>query len=170
MTIREAENQYDWEVANSIAKSTERHKKQMRKAFYIWMCVGFILIILGIVLILIGVNTPPKIDFLGNEYESFEAGMAKTFGGLILFYGVGSLAIALFCKHKKKKPDNFLPQIRNLYLNYLKCEDMSKDDKEYYIQKLEEIRNMELVSAVHSAAAAASTAATTAIMFSALKK
>lgn len=166
MTIREAENQYDWEVANSIAKSTERHKKQMRKAFYIWMSVGFIFIILGIVLILKGVTTPPEINIFGHEEVPFVATLAKIFGGLILFYGVGSLAMALYCKHKKKKPDNFLPQIRNLYLNYLKCEDMSKDDKEYYIQKLEEIRNMELVSAVHSAAAAAATA----IMFSALKK
>lgn len=166
MTIREAENQYEREVANSIAKSTERHKKQMRKAFYIWTSVGFILIIIGIVLILKGVTAPPEINFLGNEEEPYWASTAKTFGGLILFYGVGALAIALCFKFAKKKPDNFLPQIRNLYLNYLKCEDMGKDDKEYYIQKLEEIRNMELVNAVHRAAASAATA----IMFSALKK
>ena len=170
MTIKEAENQYDWEVANSVAKSIEQHKKQMRKAFTVWMSIGFILIIIGIVLILKGVTAPPEINFLGNEEEPFWASMAKTFGGLILFYGVGASAIALCCKFKKKKPDNFLPQIRNLYLNYLKCEDMSNDDKEYYIQKLEEIRNMELVNAVRSAASTASTAAATAIMFSALNK
>ena len=63
---------------------------------------------------------------------------------------------------KEYKNDNvstsYYVQNKHLYLNYIKCTDMNDTDKEYYKQKLEDMRNAELVSAVESASKAAEAA------------
>ena len=164
MTIKEAENQYYHEVENC----REQHIMKAKKAILIWNIIGPLFIVVGLILMIIGFTTPPEITSWG--YESVPTGAIFE-----RVYGIGSLLLGAFCmllmnlggrRAIKKGPRNFLPQIKNLYLNYLICDDMSNDEKEFYRQKLEDIRNMELVNAIHSA----STAASTAIMFSTLHK
>lgn len=160
MTIIEAENQYKQEVANYI----EQHQKKYQKAKFISIIIGSMLILIGIVL---RCTTPSEIDSLG--YEDYSAALFQEGCGIVLLVlGVVSISIISLLLHKFQKdgPDNFLPQIKNLYFNYLKCEDMSKDGKDFYKEKLKDIRNMELVSAVHGAASSASSA----IIFSTLMK
>jgi len=164
MTVLEAEHQYDLEVANY----TEQCKKRIQKWITVWKVIGFVCILLGIVLTIIGFTLPREVDLFGYEYESFTAIFLKIYGIGTLVFGVFILLviIPILRKSQKKGPTSFLPQIKNLYFNYLKCEDMCSDDKEFYKQKLEDIRNMELVNAIHGASAAASVA----IMYSAIKK
>ena len=132
MTIQEAENQYEWEVANSI----RLHKARLKKKTKILSIVCIVFIILGIVLIIKGLS----IDIFGYERESAEAQEAKMFGGIFLFASsLGLFGGLLNYGLNIKGPKNFLPQIKNLYLNYLKCEDMSQDDKQYYVQKFQHI-------------------------------
>ncbi|MCM1367716.1 MAG: hypothetical protein NC184_02770 [Roseburia sp.] len=155
MTIQEAENIYNQDVANYI----EQHEKACKKQSRIYIIIGAVLLLISLILIIIG---------FANKSDSIGIIFAKV-------YGIGTIPIGLVFvlllpkliqKSIKKGPTSFLPQIKNLYFNYLKCEDMSKDEKDFYKEKLEDIRNMELVNAVHRASAAASTA----IMFSTLKK
>ena len=165
MTIKEAENQYYHEVENC----REQHIMKAKKAILIWNIIGSLLIVVGLILMIIGFTTPPEIDSFGYEWEPIGALFEKAYG--IVSLGLGVFFILLLNlggrRAIKKGPRNFLPQIKNLYLNYLKCDDMSNDEKEFYKQKLENIRNMELVNAIqHSASVAASTA----IMFSTLHK
>ena len=164
MTINEAEQQYSLEVANCI----EQHKKQIQKAKTISIIIDFCLILIGIVLTIVGYTTPPEVTSWGYESESSAAIFEKIFGITSLVIGAVILLIIIpsLNKAQRKGPQNFLPQIKNLYFNYLKCEDMSDEDKDFYKQKLEDIRNMELVDAINRA----STAASAAIMFNALHK
>lgn len=160
MTIKEAENQYYCEVENC----RKQHIQQVKKAILIWNIIGTVLIIVGFILVIIGYTTPPEVTSWGYESVSTGALFERV-------YGIGAMCLGLFFiilmnislrRAITKGPRNFLPQIRNLYLNYLKCDDMGNDEKEFYKQKLEDIRNMELVGAIHSASAA--------IMFSTLRK
>lgn len=164
MTINEAEKQYSYEVSKCI----EQHKNKLQKSKRIWFIIGSVLILIGIVLTIIGFTTPPEITSWGYESDSVATTFEKIFGIMLLVLGVFFISIILPLLHREqeKGPQNFLPQIKNLYLNYLKCEDMNNDDKEFYKQKLEDIRNMELVNAIHQASAASSAA----IMFNALHK
>lgn len=168
MTIKEAEEQYDWEVENHI----EKYKDRLKLTIYIFMIIGFILIILGIALRGIADTLPPEVWWEGTESEyeteSDKAFFYNFFGTMALIMGAIFLVVIVPSLYwtRNKGPKNFLPQIKRLYFNYLKCEDMSRDYKEFYKQKLEDIRNMELVNAIHNASATASTA----IMFSALRK
>lgn len=164
MTIEQAENQYNLEVKNSI----EQHKQQLSKLILIWTIISSVCILVGIILIVIGFSTPPEIDSLGFEWDTTPAILSKLFGFISLWIGLAFLLILIpfFLKNKKLGPVSFLPQIKNLYLNYLACEDLSENEREFYKQKLEDIRNAELVKAIRSASATASTA----ILFSMLKK
>lgn len=164
MTIKEAENQYYREVENC----REQHIKHAKKAILIWNIICAVLIVVGLILTIIGFTTPPEITSWG--YESLPIGALFE-----RIYGIGAMCLGTFIiilmnlswrKAIKRGPRDFLPQIRTLYLNYLKSDDMSKDEKEFYKQKLEDIRNMELVNAIHRA----STAASAAIMFSSIPK
>lgn len=164
MTVKEAEEQYYREVEDC----REQHIKHAKKAILIWNIIGAVLIVVGLILTIVGFTAPPDITSWGYESVSIGAMFERVYG--IAAMCAGAFFIILmnpsWRKIIKKGPTDFLPQVRNLYLNYLKCDDMSKDDKEFFKQKLEDIRNMELVNAIHRASAAASTA----IMFSALRK
>lgn len=164
MTIKEAENQYYREVKNC----REQHIKRAKKAILIWNIVGVILIVVGIILTIIGFITPPEITSSGYESLPLGALFERTYGIIAMCLGTFFIILQNLSLRKaiKKGPKNFLPQIRTLYFNYLKCDDMSKDEKEFYMQKLEDIRNMEIINAIHSA----STTASAAVIFSSLHK
>ena len=164
MTIAEAENQYFVEVENL----RKQHELQIKKSLKIWDIVCAVLIIIGIILIIIGYTTPPVLDALGEEMISFGAYMERSFGIMLLCLGAFWLLIfnLLFKFSKKKGPRSFLEQNKNLYFNYLKCVDMDDSDKKFYKEKLEEIRHIELINAIHSSAAATSAA----ILFSTMAK
>ena len=164
MTSIEAENQYECEMT----KCFEQHKNRLQNEMIVCIIISLLLIVIGIVLTIIGCNAPPEINIFGDEIESLSAMLEKIFGISILCAGVLIMLIIfpqLYISYKKG-PENILPQIKNLYLNYLKCEDIGEDDKEFYKQKLEEIRNMELVNAIRRASVTASAA----VMFNALHK
>ena len=164
MTIFEAEKQFRCEVENHYKLTAQRAKKAMM----IWSMIGVILIMIGIILAVIGFATPPEIDSLGFEWTSTAALFEKVFGIGMICLGAFFTLFMNIMGHRaiKKGPQNFLPQIKNLYLNYLQCEDISNSDKEFFKQKLENIRTMELVNAINKASANASAA----IMYSMLHK
>lgn len=167
MTIKEAEDQYFLEVENC----REQHILSAKKSRLTWNIIGSILIVIGIILLIVGIITPPEIHKgFEREYESesIEAVLEKLCGVCLLCIGVISLVWMniKWLRLMKDGPQGYLPQIKNLYLNYLKCDELSADEKEYYKQKLEDIRNLELTAAIHSASAAASAA----ILFSALHR
>lgn len=164
MTIAEAENQYFVEVENL----RKQHELQTKKALKIWDIVCAVLIAVGIILIIIGYTTPPVLDALGEEMISFGAYMERGIGiFLICFWTIWLLIFNLvFCSILKKGPRSFLEQNKNLYFNYLKCVDMDDSDKKFYKEKLEEIRHIELINAIHSSAAVTSAA----ILFSTMAK
>lgn len=165
MTIKDAEEQYHIEVLSC----REQYLKHAKKAKFIWNIISAVLIITGIILAIVGFATPTEIDSSGYEWEPIGATFEKC-------YGIGAICLGVFFfvlmnifwnKAIKNGPRNFILQIKNLYLNYLKCEDMSKNDKEFYKQKLEDIRNMELINAIIHRASATTYAA---IMFSTLNR
>lgn len=164
MTIAEAENQYFVEVENL----RKQHELQIKKSLKIWDIIFAILIIVGIILTIIGYTTPPVLDALGEEMISFGAYMERSFGIMLLCLGAFLLLIGNLGARNglKKGPRSFLEQNKNLYFNYLKCVDMDDSDKKFYKEKLEEIRHIELINAIHSSAAATSAA----ILFSTMAK
>lgn len=164
MTIEQAENQYRLEVASRRKQFARRAKLTI----VILNITSIILVIGGYILIRIAENTPPEINIFGMEEEGLAASFERLFGKIMLILGpvffLGTNLIG--CIALKKGPRNFLPQIKNLYYNYLKCVDMDNYEKEFYKQKLEDIRNIELINAMHQSANVASSA----IMFSSLRK
>lgn len=162
MTIAEAENLYNQEIDQRRAQ----HTRSCKKAILIWNIVSITLIVVGIVLTIIGSFIPPEIDSTGFEWER---GIYCMIAGIILLF-IGTVwLITMNISYRKtmaKGPRDSLQQIKTLYYNYLKCDDMSQEHKEFYKIKLEDIRNMELVSAIHRASSVASAA----IMFSMLNK
>ena len=154
MTIAEAEKQYFVEVENL----RKQHELQIKKALKIWVIVCAVLIIVGIILMIIGYTTPPEFIF---DLKRFFGIMLLCLGAFLLLIGNLGARNGL-----KKGPQSFLAQTKNLYFNYLKCIDMNDSDKEFYKEKIEEIRHMELVNAIHSSAAATSAA----ILFTTLNR
>lgn len=163
MIIAEAEELYKIEVA----EYRKQHALGVRKSLKIWNIISVVVLIIGIVLIIVGLSLPPETDLLGT-HDSIGALMSKTFGSTALILGIFLLIFGSLCAKKtlQNGPRDYTTQVKNLYLNYLKCSDMSDTDKEFYVQKLEEIRNAELVSAIRSAGLSASAA----LMFTVIKK
>lgn len=163
MTVLEAERIYDFEVKCCI----KAHRMKIEKAIRICFIISLTFLAISAILLIIGYSLPTEIDYFGDEQDSAEAFTLKLFGLLLLPPGVVFLLILIpsLRSGQKKGPANLLPQIKNLYLNYLQCVDMTKDEKLYYIQKLEEIRNAELACAIRGASANVSAA----ILFSTLR-
>ena len=165
MTIAEAENQYFVEVENLRKK----FEKQIKKEIIIFDIICAVVIVTGTILTIIGYTTPLVFDVVfEKEVVPFEATLERYFGIMLLCLGAFWLLIfnLLFKFSKKKGPRSFLEQNKNLYFNYLKCVDMDDSDKKFYKEKLEEIRHIELINAIHSSVAAASSA----ILFSTMAK
>lgn len=164
MTIQEAEDIYRYEVEAAKREITLKRKR----ALSIWNIISFILILSGIVLTIVGFTLPRQELYDGYEIDAPGALFAKIYGIGAMIVGVWFLIIfnISFRKAIQKGQIDFLPHVNKLYLNYLKCEDMKPEDKEFYRQKLEDIRNENLVNAINRASASTSAA----IMFTMLRK
>lgn len=150
MTIAEAERQYDHE----IKQLKEDYKNKMGNYICISATVGGILFLITLI-------------FFAMNNSSRDNGLTIILVATSLIIWIVTFALMRhFSKEQDKGPTNFLPQIKNLYLNYLQCEDLSADNKEFYKQKLEEIRHFELINAINNA----SLSAMSAILFTTLKK
>lgn len=148
MTIKEAENRYYEELAQCV----DIYNKKIKKELTIWCVINFILIISGLILIIIGVSAPYTVDFLGYKSYPAYATYCKFYGFVSLPLGSVLLLVIIpsYSKLKKKGPDIF-PLVRFLYYDYLKCSDMSEEDKEYYKQRLEDFRYGELINSINNA-------------------
>lgn len=150
MTIAEAEKQYNRE----IKQLKEDYKKSMSDNMCISAIIGGTLWLLAIIFFIMSSSSSD------NGASIIVAVPSLVFGSILLAFALH------FLIEQNKEPKNFLPQIKNLYLNYLQCEDLSADNKEFYKQKLEEIRHFELINAINNA----SLSAMSAILFTTLKK
>ena len=149
MTIKEAELNFDCQCKKAIEDCKIKDEKKIKKMFLF----GTVFFSIGLILLIIGLCLPKETySFSKEEYLSFEAILLFTYASILMLISVILLLIAFIGNRNKDKVTvNFLPQIKNLYYNYLKCEDMEKDEKEFYKQKLEDIRYAELANAVRSA-------------------
>lgn len=167
MTTQEAWDIYEMEVE----QKKETHKRTMKKYFISLLITGIIMLVLGIVLTKIGFSLPKKItyhlkgtpDEYTSAYDTSTAVSLKILGITLLFMCLFPILIATnYGSSLKKGPDNFLAENKRLYLNCLRSKDIDEDDIEYYKQKLENIRHIELLDEIRCAGATASSAAATA--------
>ena len=183
MTTQEAWKIYEIEVE----QKKESHKRIMKKYFLSFLIIGIIGLILGIVLTIIGFSLPKNITYhlkgtpyeYTSAYDTTTALVLKILGICLLFF-----TCFFFIPQAvengillKKGPKDFLAENKRLYLNSLKAEDADENDIEYFKQKLENIRHVELVNEIRRASAAtsaaadtAATAATAAMMYNMIDK
>lgn len=163
MTVDMAERRY----ISEVDAYCEQFIKKTKKGRKVGNIIFSVLLVSGIVMTIVGFVLPPERLYYG-EVISTAAIFLRIYGIIALCVSALFLPVlnVLFHKDLKRGPRNFLVQKKNLYFNYLKCEDMSDSDKEFYKQKLEDIRNMELVSAIHRSSDSVSAA----ILFTTLKK
>lgn len=147
MTIKEANVIYDRDVKEHI----DRHKKRTKIFMVIWAVSSIVLFLIGVFLINKSKTFPHDI-ILGLEFESFEE-------TLYYILGVGTIitAIAIVISSEicliislVRGPRSFAIQNKKLYYNYLLCEDLDKDRKEYYKLKIQEMVSSESVSRISS--------------------
>lgn len=140
MTIKEAEDQYYREMENY---ENEMAKKKKQVIIICSLICGLFLIA-GIVLTIIGFNTPPEILTGGFEWEPASAIFEKVCGiGLMVFTPFIVLISFMFFRVSVTKGKlKYLSQIiSNLYSNYIRSEDIKAEDVEFYKQKLEDNRH-----------------------------
>lgn len=164
MTIKEAEKRYKFEVYKYKEFFSNYSKSRIKG----WTIAEIITLVIGVPLLIIALCQPRDINSFGTEILSTTSFL---FVCLSVPFLMVAVIVAPLCLLKnyielKKGPDNLLPPTKNLYLNYLKCVDLPDGYKEFYKQKLEELRNAELVAALNNV----NTTASTAILFSMLKK
>lgn len=167
MTIKQAE-----EIFYSECKYLDNaHAEKVKRSIKGWKIIGIVLCIIGLTLTIIGLSLPLETNYSGEKEPSILAYFLKLYGILSIFFSIFLPLIGVSSSNRaKKEGPNLLQPTRNLYLNYLKCEDMKQEDKMFYMQKLEELRNFELVSAMRSAGNAVAASTFSAIMFTSLKK
>ncbi len=170
MTIKQAQAKYRYEIEECYKQTKIETKKSNKKM----LKVGSVLLFIGIVLLIVGLAIPPKTDYVFSDgsiltSRTIGAMLAIGFGALIMW--IGTIAFILFIvsfislKKDKIKIDA-TPYIIELYLNYIRCEDLSPEDKEYYKQKLENYRAGNIARSMDSASAMAAAA----MMYSAINK
>lgn len=169
MTIKQAQAKYRYEIEECYKKTKIEAKKSNKKM----LIAGIVLLSIGIVLLIVGLVIPQEIDFFSDgsilTYRTGEAILAILFGSITI--EIGTIAFVLFIvsfitiKKDKIKIDA-TPYIIELYLNYIRCEDLSPEDKEYYKQKLENYRAGNIARSMDSASAMAAAA----MMYSAINK
>ena len=147
MTIIEAEKQYELEVEEWKARC-EQFK---RKASVIGRFIGIILIIIGVVLFIVGATKSP-IVYEASGFVDNNNTLEYVLGALCSVWGV--VAIFIGFQIKRTARVNYLQANKNLYMNYVRCTDMEEQDREYYRQKLKEIRMAELRKSISNAGAA----------------
>ncbi len=151
MTILETEGIYQAKVK----RYKDSFKKKSKRVSIVIFVIACILSILGIILLIAGYAEPKEIDSFGFEWESPDAIIEKMFGVIMLFFGIIAFILS-FCGYisSKKDPENYLHLNKELWLDYIRCEDVSQADKEYFKQKLEDVRAAEIARSLDKASAA----------------
>ena len=147
MTIIEAEKQYELDVQELQARS----EQVKRKTTAIGRVVGIIFVLIGIVLLIVGATKEPIVYEVSGFVDNNNT-LEYAFGAMCLIWGIIAIVVSLYVKKNIKI--NYLQANKNLYMNYIRCTDMSEQDREFYKQKLEEIRMAEIRRAVSNAGAA----------------
>ena len=154
MTIQEAETLYEYEVKKHEDEHNaykEKMKEKIEKQSNIQVLIGVIFITIGFITLFIVVSSDIWFAFLA----------------LIIFGilgGTGLLIYTYITKPKKieeieNEPISYWLPNKHLYMNYLICTDMNDTYKEYYKQKLADMRYSELALSVDNATSAAAAAA-----------
>ena len=158
MTISEAEELYNLE----IVERDRLCENSVKKTTIIGSIIGALMFVVGMILLIVGMTKPPIIDEDGfvfrDNYIEF------IFGSMCCILSIAILAmfIGVVPKCNTKKNRRYPQETKNLYMNYIRCVDMPESEKEFYKQKLEDIRNAELAKSMSSIS--------TAIIFSNLHK
>lgn len=168
MTMAEAEKIYDDEVKKceeEHIEDKEKKKEKIENQEAIRIIISIIIMIVGVILLLIGVTAPPEVSSItGNESTPFYAIMLIIYGIILGIIGVSVLLYTFITTPKKlekvenEKVSYYLPN-KHLYMNYLICTDMNDSYKEYYKQKLADMKYSELALSVDNATSAAAAAA-----------
>lgn len=166
MTIQEVENIYkiDKEFCENMF---QKKKRRFRINTY---SSGAILGAIGIYLRIWATRIPPTVlEYSGTVLENNT--VQKVLGLIALLWACG---VFVYCWDvtRKAKAD-YLPAIKSLYQNYMRCVDMAPEDKEYYKELLSEIRHIEMTRSIKNAADAIKKASANvggAILFSAIRK
>ncbi len=165
MTIKEAE----WQYHLAVEQCKSEHTKRAKKSLIIWNIIAAAFLVIGVILVIVGFTaSPQEVFYDGTRIYSLTVTLERAFGVAEMVIGAFIMILmnVVLCRAIKTRQIDLLPCINDLYLNYVKCEDMSGDDKEFYKQKLEDIRNEKLVNAIHDASAAMSSV----VLFSMLCK
>lgn len=168
MTMAEAEKIYDDEVKKCEDEHNahkEKMKEKIEKEDANRISLAIALIGIGLIMFIIGITRPPEVSSItGNESTPFYAIMLIIFGIDLGIIGVPVLLYTFITTPKKlekvenEKVSYYLPN-KHLYMNYLICTDMNDTYKEYYKQKLADMRYSELALSVDNATSAAEAAA-----------
>lgn len=151
MTVKEAEKKYT--IAKQLRYDTLVEKTAKSKKVFV--CITLILLLLGIALLLIANSLPKYYDsVLKKECLSSDAEVCLIFGWMTLPAGLIFLVTLLIANRKplEFQPKDFIAETKELYRDYIRCEDLSDEDKEYYRELLQEIRNAELIASNSSIA------------------
>ena len=145
MTLNQAERIYQQD--KNLCK--ERLRKRKTKMRIVGSIVGVLLSFVGIALLIWASNIPPTVYSSGfsmdNNIVLYICGIASIILACIIF--ILCWLASLFVKV------NYSVANKQLYLNYLRCTDISDCDKEYYKQLLADIRNAELANAMRRSTA-----------------
>ena len=161
MTKLEAEKIYETQVEERIALhkiQIEKYIKQGKRS----KRIGNILIVIGLIMLIFAISLS---DFAIQVFFIMSCPTVLLFGIVVRTIGVN-----YNISRSKKGPDNFICENKALYLNYLRCTDISDEDKLYYKQELENIRNIELRLTISSAMKDVSTSVYMGTMFNMINK
>ena len=139
MTIKEAEE--IWFLAVDKEMKEQETTKRQKKVIII---IGSIFLGIGGILLAVGFSLPKEESYWNLAWGIKIASVFILPVGIGLIFAAGMLALD-FGKNDKE----ILSARKELYMNYLRCVDMSEEEKEYYRQKLEEIRYAELASNIN---------------------
>ena len=117
MTKLEAEKIYETQVEERIAL----HKTQIEKYIKQGKRIGSILVVIGLIMLIFAISLS---DFAIRLVFIIFCPGVLCFGILVCTIGVKSNISRL-----KKGPDSFISENKALYLNYLRCTDISDEDK-----------------------------------------
>lgn len=145
MIINEAEQIYQADK-KWCEEQLQKSKKRTRIAGTFF---GLLFLVVGIVLLVWGNNIPPTVDSFG--FSSDNNIIQIMFGTISIIWACGILAFCFIVPLFSKV--NYLPANKQLYMNYLRCTDIGDGDKEYYKEKLAEIRNAELSNTIRRSSA-----------------
>ena len=148
MTIKEAEE--IWFLAVDKKMEEQETTKHWMKVIII---IGSIFLGIGGIVLAVGFSLPKEESYWNGIVvykQSRLASNIKIASVFILLVGIGLFfAAGILALDFNKKDKEMLSARKELYANYLRCVDMSEEEKEYYKQKLEEIRYAELASKIN---------------------